>query len=104
MCAYRCARARVCVCVKVSHICLLQTRHQFQNEYQVLCQLPPHDNLIHMWAFFFDRADPAVSSYFNRVGKNVRTMSLFILMDEHLQNMKELLETLVDLQGPKVVQ
>lgn len=80
----------------------MQARQQFQNEYSVLCQLPPHENIIHMWAFFFDRANPDISPEFRRVGKNARTMSLFLLMDEHPMSMKDHVDLLVDNQGPKV--
>lgn len=79
-----------------------QARVQFQNEYQILCQLPAHENIVHMYAFFFDRANPDVSKEFQRVGKNVRTMSLFLLMDEHPMSMKEQLDILTAGQGPKV--
>lgn len=79
-----------------------QVRRQFENEYQVLCQLSPHPNIIHMYAFFFDRADPSVSQYFKRVGVHQGKMSLFLLMDEHPMSMKEQLDILIDNQGPKV--
>lgn len=78
-----------------------QARVQFQNEYGILCQLPSHENIIHMYAFFFDRANPDVSEEFRKVGRNVRTMSLFLLMDEHPMSMKEQLEILTEGQGPK---
>lgn len=55
-----------------------------------------------MYAFFFDRANPDVSEEFKRVGQNVRTMSLFLLMDEHPMSMKEQLDILTAGQGPKV--
>ena len=80
----------------------LKARVQFQNEYGILCQLPAHENIIHMYAFFFDRANPDVSEEFRRVGRNIRTMSLFLLMDEHPMSMKEQLDILRDGQGPKV--
>ena len=79
-----------------------QARVQFQNEYGILCQLPSHENIIHMYAFFFDRANPDVSEEFRKVGRNVRTMSLFLLMDEHPMSMKEQLDILTKGQGPKV--
>ena len=79
-----------------------QARVQFQNEYEILCNLPPHANIIHMYAFFFDRANPDVSPEFKRVGRNMRTMSLFLLMDEHPMSMREQLDILVGGQGPKV--
>ena len=79
-----------------------QVRQEFQNEYSVLCQLPPHENIIHMWAFFYDRANPDVCPEFRRTGRNARTMSLFLLMDELPMNMKEHVDLLVDNQGPKV--
>ena len=85
-------------------ITIIQARQQFQNEYSVLCQLPPHENIIHMWAFFFDRANPDISPEFRRVGRNARTMSLFLLMDEHPMSMKEHVDLLVKSQGPKVRQ
>lgn len=55
-----------------------------------------------MYAFFFDRANPDVSPEFQRVGRNVRTMSLFLLMDEHPMSMREQLDILTAGQGPKV--
>ena len=79
-----------------------QARAQFQNEYEILCQVPPHENVIHMYAFFFDRANPDISQEFKRVGKNLRTMSLFLLMDEHPMSMKEQLEILTQGKGPQV--
>ena len=81
-----------------------QVRQEFQNEYNVLCQLPPHENVIHMWAFFYDRANPNISPHFKRAGKNARTMCLFLLMDELPMNMKEHVDLLVGNQGPKVSQ
>ena len=57
---------------------------------------------MHMYAFFFDRANPDVSKEFKRVGRNVRTMSLFLLMDEHPMSMQEQLDILTAGQGPKV--
>ncbi|CAI7991881.1 Serine/threonine-protein kinase PINK1, mitochondrial [Geodia barretti] len=78
-----------------------EARVQFQNEYEILCNLPPHPNIIHMYAFFFDRANPDVSPEFKRVGRNVRTMSLFLLMAEHPMSMKEQLDILTGGQGPK---
>ena len=83
-------------------IIIIQVRQQFQNEYNILCQLPPHEYIIHMWAFFFDRANPDISPEFRRVGRYTRTMSLFLLMDEHPMNMKEHVDFLVNNQGPKV--
>ena len=80
----------------------LQARAQFQNEYQILCQVPPHENIIHMYAFFFDRANPDISPEFKRVGKNMRTMSLFLLMDEHPMSMQEQMDILVAGKGPQV--
>lgn len=77
-----------------------QVRQDHQNEYQVLCQLPPHENIIHMWAFFFDRLNPEVSSLFKKAGKNARTMSLFILMDEYPSSMAEQLKQLIENRGP----
>ena len=79
-----------------------QVREQFKNEYQVLCQLSFHPNIIHMYAFFYDRADPNASSHFRRCGTNQGKMSLFLLMDEHPMSMKEQLATLVESLGPKV--
>ena len=79
-----------------------QARVQFQNEYGILCHLPAHVNIIHMYAFFFDRANPEVSREFQKVGRNMRTMSLFILMKEHPMSMQEQLEILTAGQGPKV--
>ena len=55
-----------------------------------------------MYAFFFDRANPDVSEEFKKVGRNMRTMSLFLLMDEHSMSMQEQLEILTGGQGPKV--
>jgi hypothetical protein len=78
-----------------------EARVQFQNEYEILCNLPPHPNIINMYAFFFDRANPDVSPEFKRVGRNVRTMSLFLLMDEHPMSLKEQLDILTGGQGPK---
>ena len=82
---------------------LSQARVQFQNEYEILCHLPSHENIIHMYAFFFDRANPDVSKEFRRVGRNIRTMSLFLLMDEHPMSMQEQLDILTEGQGPKVL-
>lgn len=79
-----------------------QVRRQFENEYQVLCQLPPHPNIVHLNAFFYDRADPNASSHFRRCGVNQGKMSVFLLMDEHPMSMKEQLATLVESLGPKV--
>lgn len=79
-----------------------QVRQEFQNEYSILCQLPPHENIIHMWAFFYDRANPNISPEFSRAGRNARTMCLFLLMDELPMNMKEHVDLLVSNQGPKV--
>ena len=80
----------------------LQVRAEFQNEYQVLCQLSPHKNIIHMWAFFFDRANPDVIPQLKSTGKNARTMSLFLLMDLHSMSMKEQVSILIDNRGPNV--
>ena len=80
----------------------MQVRRQYQNECDILCQLPPHENIIHMWAFFFDRVNPDVSPEFKKVGRNARSMSLFLLMDEHPMSMKEHVDLLVDNQGPRV--
>ncbi len=78
-------------------------RQDYQNEYEVLCMLPPHPNIIHMWAFFYDRVDPGASKFFKKVGKsNIRTMSLFILMDQHPSSMADLMGTLVENRGPAV--
>ena len=79
-----------------------QVRRQFENEYQVLCQLSPHPNIIHLYSFFYDRADPGASQYFKRVGKNQGKMSLFLLMDEHPMSMKEQLDVYIHNTGPKV--
>ena len=82
--------------------CAAQVRQQYQNEYNILCQLPPHENIIHMWAFFYDRANPDISPEFKRAGRNACTMSLFLLMDELPMNMKDHVDLLMDNQGPKV--
>ena len=79
-----------------------QARKAYQNEYDVLCQLPPHVNIINMWAFFYDRPDPKVLKHFKQVGSGMRGMALFILMDEHPQSMAEHLQTLADNKGPYV--
>lgn len=57
-----------------------------------------------MWAFFFDRLNPEVSSLFKKAGKNARTMSLFILMDEYPSSMAEQLKQLIENRGPMVSQ
>ncbi len=57
-----------------------------------------------MWAFFFDRVNPDVVPQFKTTGKNARTMSLFLLMDQHSMSMKEQISSLVDNRGPTVSQ
>ena len=94
----------LCVVIAFTLMLHTQVRQEFQNEYSILCQLPPHENIIHMWAFFYDRASPDNSPLFKRAGRNARTMSLFLLMDELPTNMKDHVDTLVDNQGPKVNQ
>ena len=74
----------------------------FKNEYEVLCQLPPHENIIHMWAFFFDRPGPDIIKHFKKLDGNQRSIGLFILMDEHPMSMAEHLATLTDNRGPLV--
>ena len=80
-----------------------KTRQEFQNECNILCQLPTHENIIRMWAFFYDRANPDISPQFRKIlGENARAISLFLLMDEHPTNMKEYMDLLVSDQGPEV--
>ena len=86
----------VLICINV------QARASYQNEYEVLCQLSPHKNIIHMWAFFYDRPGPTILKYFKERGSTSRGMALFILMDEHPQNMSEHIQALVDNKGPHV--
>ena len=93
----------VFVCLYAYHVLYsTQVRQDYQNEYNILCQLPPHENIIHMWASFYDRANPDISPEFRRAGRNARTMCLFLLMDELPMNMKEHVDLLVSNQGPKV--
>lgn len=82
-------------------IFLSKVRQDNQNEYQVLCQLSPHENIIHMWAFFYDRLTRREYKFFK---SNARSMSLFILMDEHSMSMAEQLKILVESRGPLVSQ
>lgn len=77
-----------------------QVSKKFRNEYDVLCQLPPHENIIHMWAFFYDRPGPEVKKYFRKLSGNFRSLGLFILMDEHPLSMMEQLAILADNRGP----
>ncbi len=81
---------------------LIQARKHYQNEYDVLCQLPSHKNIIHMWAFFYDRPGPRELKYLQRQRSGSRGMALFILMDEHPQSMADHVQTLVDNKGPYV--
>lgn len=70
----------------------------------MLCQLPPHRNVIHMWAFFYDRpGTPDVIKFFKRAGNESRSMGLFILMEEHLMSLGDHIAILVDNRGPKVM-
>ncbi len=81
----------------------MQTKKEFHKEYDALCLLPPHENIIHMWAFFIDTCDPSVMKSMKRLtGENKKTKSLFILMDEHPTNMADYMEKLVSSRGPKV--
>lgn len=79
-----------------------QISRTFRNEYQILCQLPPHENIIHMWAFFYDRPGQEVIKHFKKADGNVRALGLFILMDEHPMSMAEQLATLAGSRGPLV--
>ena len=86
-----------------THSCKhFKTRQEFQSECNLLCQLPIHENIIRMWAFFYDRATPDISPQFSRMGENARAVALFLLMDEHPTNMMEYVGLLVNDQGPEV--
>lgn len=74
----------------------------YRNEYQILCQLPPHDNIIHLYAFFYDRADPALCQELRSLGPNARTLSLFLLLEELPVSMKTHVDSLVANKGPQV--
>ena len=71
----------------------------------MLCRLPPHENIIHMWAFFYDRPSPSdVKKYFKKASNSDKAhgMCLFILMDEHPMSMAEHLNILAGNRGPFV--
>eukprot|EP00731_Ephydatia_muelleri_P030669 Em0022g183a len=74
----------------------------YRNEYQILCQLPPHENVIHLYAFFYDRADPALCAEFRHLGPNVRSLSLFLLLEELPVSMKAHVDSLIANKGPQV--
>ena len=79
-----------------------QLQKSYRNEYQILCQLPPHENVIHLYAFFYDRADPALCAEFRHLGPNVRSLSLFLLLEELPVSMKAHVDSLIANKGPQV--
>lgn len=78
-----------------------EVNRQFRNEYDILCRLPSHENIINMWAFFYDRpSNDLLRRLKGPVSGSHRTLGLFILMDEHPMNMEEQLAILADSRGP----
>ena len=64
----------------------------------MLCRIPPHDNIIRLYAFFYDRpmTHPKLR---DNCGDGI---ALFMLLEELSQNMKEHIETLTSVAGPPV--
>ena len=52
----------------------------FKNEYDILCRLPSHDNIIKLHAFFYDRFEPDIHPALKAL-PGVRSISLFLVMD-----------------------
>ena len=73
-------------------------RAEFKNEFDILCRLPQHDNIIHQFAFFYDK--PMKYPDFKIL--HGEGMALFILLEELQQNMSEYLNTLCGLTSPRV--
>ena len=73
-------------------------RAEFKNEFDILCCLPQHENIIHQYAFFYDR--PMKYPEFKELhGEGI---GLFILLEELQQNMTEYLKTVCGFTSPKV--
>ena len=72
-------------------------RSNYKVEYEILSGLPPHKNIVHLYAFFYDR--PKIHQKLQMLGEGI---GLFILMEQLTQNMKGMLDTLRRGPGPAV--
>ena len=105
-CVLVCVHVSVCVPVCVYfclYVCLnrnyslLQVRSNFRNEYDILSGLPPHDNIVKLFAFFYDR--PKAYPKLKQCGEG---LALCMLMEQLSQNMKEHINSLQKANGPMV--
>ena len=78
-----------------------QARDAFKTEYEVLCKLPLHDNIIKLHAFFFDRFDPKIHPAVKEQPGS-RSVSLFLIMELHPTSMDKVMEERYRQRGPKV--
>ena len=76
---------------------LLQVRSKFRNEYDILSGLPPHDNIVKLFAFFYDR--PKAYPKLKQCGEGI---ALCMLMEQLSQNMQEHINSLRRANGPMV--
>lgn len=66
------------------HSTFTQVRNFYQTEYQALCAMPPHPNIIRLYAFFYDRINTeSLPDLPPAVAENARMLSLFLVM-EHI--------------------
>jgi serine/threonine protein kinase len=78
-----------------------QARDEFKTEYEVLCKLPFHENIIKLHAFFFARFDPGIHPSLKEIAGS-RSISLFLVMEFHTNSMRKLMEDLHQKRGPRV--
>ena len=96
ICLRLCVCLSVCVCLNRNYS-LLQVRSTFRNEYDILSGLPPHDNIVKLFAFFYDR--PKAYPKLRQCGEG---MALCMLMEQLAQNMQEHINSLRRANGPMV--
>ena len=91
-CVSLCVPVFVYVCL---YVCLnrnysrIQVRSNFRNEYDILSGLPPHDNIVKLFAFFYDR--PKAYPKLRQCGEG---LALCMLMEQLAQNMQEHINSL----------
>lgn len=74
---------------------LTNVRSNFRNEYDILSGLPPHDNIVKLFAFFYDR--PKAYPKLKQCGEG---LALCMLMEQLSQNMQEHINSLRRANGP----
>ncbi|XP_065831718.1 cyclin-dependent kinase 11B-like [Oscarella lobularis] len=71
-----------------------KVRSYYKSEYDVLSSLPRHNNIVRLYAFFYDRIDPSqFPDLPPEVAEEARALSLFLVLEDHPSSLDAVAES-----------